>query len=56
MSADYKRMNTCLAAAADRALTMLEKGQPDAARCFLQSALLEAEDICLDTDDTTDPE
>ena len=54
MSTDYKRMYTCLAAAADQALTMLEKGQPDAARCFLQSALLEAEDIYLDTDDTVE--
>ncbi len=56
MPADYKRMYTCLASALDKAVTALEAGDPAQAHRLLQAALLEAEDIYIDTDDTVEPE
>ena len=49
MSADYKKMHMCLAAAVDDALTALEHGNPAQAQRVLQAAALKSEDIYIDT-------
>lgn len=52
MSADYKRMYLCLAAAADAAITAIDEGKTySAIRLPLFSAIQEAENIYMETDD-----
>ena len=47
---DYRKMYTILCIAADRALSMLpDIKENTAARLLLQTALLQAEDVYLDT-------